>query len=341
MATTITTTVSGQMSGRRKAAILLITLGADASSEIMRRLTDTEVEDLTLEISKVRELSSDSVDTVLDEFLNLAQARRYILQGGVDYAKTLLTRAMGDGRAEEILDKLQITLQPQPFASIRKADPRQLSDFIRREHPQTIALILANLEAETAALVLTNLDPERRVDVVQRLATMETTSPEVIKQVDQVLERRLASVFSQEMSVVGGTKSVAEILNRIDRTTEKSIFEMLEPTNPALAEEIRRLMFTFDDVSRLDDRAMQRLLKEVDQKELALALKAAAEPVIQKIMGNLSERAQTMLRQEMEYLGPVRLRDVEAAQSAIVRVVRQLEDSGEIILANREGDVLV
>jgi flagellar motor switch protein FliG len=255
----------------------------------------------------------------------------------------VLLKAVGNDRTEEILERLQVSLQPQLFGAIRKTDPKHLSDFIRREDAQTIALILANMESETAAQVLTNLPTEIRVDVVQRLATMEMTSPEVIKQIDQVLERRLATLFTQEVSIVGGAKAVAEILNRVDRTAEKQIFEGLEPANPQLAEEIRRLMFTFDDIARLDDRSMQRLLKEIDQKELARALKAAAENVAQKVFGNLSERAQTMLRQEIEYLGPVRLKDVEDAQGKIVRIVRALEEAGEIVVLGRNetGDVFV
>jgi flagellar motor switch protein FliG len=331
------------LSGLRKAAILMVTMGADASAAIMRQLTEQEIEELTVEISKIRELTPATVEAVLEEFTHLAQARSYIIQGGLSYAREVLLKAVGNQRTEEILERLQVSLQPQLFGAIRKTDPKHLSDFIRREDPQTIALILANMEAEMASQVLTNLPPEARVDVIQRLATMEMTSPEVIKQIDQVLERRLATLFSQEVSIVGGAKAVAEILNRVDRTAEKQIFEGLEPANPQLAEEIRRLMFTFDDISRLDDRSMQRLLKEVDQKELARALKAAAESVAQKIFGNLSERAQTMLRQEIEYLGPVRLKDVEDAQGKIVRIVRALEEAGEIVVLGRNetGDVFV
>jgi flagellar motor switch protein FliG len=328
-----------QLSGVKKAAVLLVSLGADASAAIMKRLTDEEIEDLTLEISKIRDLSNEAVGAVLEEFAQLAQARSYIMQGGFSYARELLSRALGGERAGEILDKLQLTFQPQPFQSLRKADPKQLSDFIRREHPQTIALILANVDADMAAMILGNLPAEARLDIVQRLAAMDLTSPEVVKQVDQILERRLASLFTQEVSALGGTKTVAEILNRIDRAAEKQIFEALEPVNPKLAEEIRRLMFTFDDLVRLDDRSIQRVLKEVEQKDLALALKAANETVMQKILGNLSERAQGMLRQEIEYLGPVRLRDVEEAQAGIVRAVRALEESGELVLAT--DDVLV
>lgn len=329
------------LSGLRKCAILLVTLGADVSAEVMRQLSEQEIEDVTVEISKIRELPSEAVMAVLEEFAQLVQAHSYILEGGLSYAREVLHKALGTSRGDEILDKLQMTFQPQPFSSIRKADPKQLSDFLRREHPQTVALILANMDSDVAAHVLTNLGPEARVDVVQRLATMETTSPEVIKQIDQVLERRLASLFTQEVSVVGGAKAVAEILNRVDRSAEKQIFEALEPANPQLADEIRRLMFTFDDIVRLDDRSIQRLLKEVDQKDLALALKAATEAVVNKVFANLSERAQTMLRQEIEYLGPRRLKDVEDAQASIVRMVRQLEEQGEIYVSNREGEVLV
>jgi flagellar motor switch protein FliG len=330
-----------QMSGARKAAILLLTLGADTSADIMRHLSEREIEELTLEISKIRELPSEAVGPVVEEFAQLAQAHGYILQGGLTSARDFLHKAIGPDRGNEILDRLSLSFGHALFMSLGKADPKQLSDFLRREHPQTIALILANLDPETAAVVLTNLAPEARVDVVQRLATMETTSPEILKQVDQVLERRLGSMFAQDVSIVGGTKAVAEILNHVDRPSEKQIFEALEPINPQLTEEIRRLMFTFDDIARLDDRAIQRLLKDIEQKDLALALKAAAETVFTKITANLSERAQTMLKQEIEYLGPVRLKDVEDAQATIVRVVRQLEEAGEIFIASRDGDVLV
>jgi flagellar motor switch protein FliG len=328
-----------QTTGLKKAAILLVTLGADVAAEIMRQLGEQEIEDLTLEISKIRDLSDEAVNEVLEEFSQLAQVRSYVIKGGYAYARELLSKALGPARAGEVLERLQLTLQPPPFRSVRKADPRQIADFVRREHPQTIALILANIEPDIAAPVLAHLGAELRTEVVQRLASMDTTSPEVVKQVDQVLERRLASLFSQEVSMVGGTKQVAEILNRIDRATEKQVFEALDPVNPKLAEEIRRLMFTFDDLTKLDDRSIQKVLKGVEQKELALALKAAGDDVMQKLLKNLSERAQTMLRQEIEYLGPVRLKDVEEAQAAVVRVVRSLEESGELVLGS--DDVLV
>jgi len=331
------------LTGTRKAAILLVTLGAEASAKILRTLTDAEIEEITVEISKVRDLPQDVVNSVLDEFAELAHSHSYILQGGFAYAREVLHKALGPARADEVLGKVQLHFERAPFLAIHQADPKQLADFIRREQPQTIALILANLEPEAAALVLANLPVEMRADIVQRLATMETTSPEVIKQVDQVLERRLESVLGSDVSTVGGIKAVAKILNRIDRSAEKLIFEALEPDNPDLAEEIRRLMFVFDDLARLDDRAMQRVLKDVEQKDLALAMKAAADPVVNKIYANLSERTQTLLRQEIEYLGPVRLKDVEDAQARVVRAVRALEEAGEIVISmGREaGDVLV
>lgn len=329
------------LTGARKAAILLLALGGDVAADIMRHFTEHEIEELTVEIAKVRELPGEAVAPILEEFAQLAQAHGYILQGGFTSAREFLHKALGKERGDEILDRLSLTAGRAVFASLSKADPKQLSEFLHREHPQTIALVLANLEPETAALVLTNLPAEVRIDIVHRLATMETTSPEILKQVDQVLERRLASMFTQEVSVIGGSKAVAEILNHIDRAAEKVILEGLETLAPQLTEDIRRLMFTFDDIGRLDDRAIQRLLKDVEQKELALALKAADETVFTKISSNLSERAQGLLKQEIEFLGPVRLKDVEDAQAGIVRIVRQLEEAGEIFVASREGDVLV
>jgi flagellar motor switch protein FliG len=337
------TTGTMALTGTRKAAILLVTLGAEASARILRTLNDAEIEDVTVEISKVRDLPQDVVNSVLDEFAELAHSHSYILQGGFAYAREVLHKALGPGRADEVLGKVQVHFERAPFLSIHQADPRQLADFIRREQPQTIALILANLDPEAAARVLANLPPEARPEIIQRLAIMETTSPEVIKQVDQVLERRLESVLGNDVSTVGGVKAVAKILNCIDRSSEKLIFEALEPDNPELAEEIRRLMFVFDDLARLDDRAMQRVLKDVEQKDLALAMKAAADAVVSKIYANMSERTQVLLRQEIEYLGPVRLKDVEDAQARILRAVRALEESGEVVISSgREaGDVLV
>lgn len=330
------------LSGTRKAAILLVSLGADVSAELFKRLSEDEVEELTTEISRVGEVPAEVTRTVMEEFSQLAQARSYILKGGLAYAREVLRKAFPPARADEILARLQASLQPAPFSSMRKTDPKHLSDFIRREHPQTVALILANLEADMAAEVLAILPAEMRSDVVLRLATMETTSPEVVKSIDQVLEKRMASLFTQEVALVGGVKAVAEILNRVERAAEKQIFESLERTNPQLAEEIRRLMFTFDDIVRLDDRSIQRVLKEVEQKDLAMALKAAGQPVLEKIFQNLSERAQTMLKQEIEYLGPVRLKDVEDAQVRIVEAIRTLEEEGEVFIAGKDaGEILV
>ena len=329
---------TAELSGIQKAAVLVVTLGADACADIFKRLSDPEVEDLTTEISRLGELSSDVTKAVLEEFSSLADSRSYILRGGLNYVREVLKKAFPPNKAEDVMTRLRVLLQPAPFAAMRKTDPRQLSDFIRREHPQTVALILANLEPDVAAVVLSNLPPEMRIQVVLRLARMDTTSPEVVKSIGQVLEKRMASLLNQEVALVGGVKTVADILNRIDRSAEKQIFESLEQTNTRLAEDIRRLMFTFDDIIRLDDRSIQRVLLEVEQDDLAKALKAAGEPVRLRIFQNLSERARTMLKQEIDYLGPVRLKDVEEAQMRIVQTIRALEAEREVFIPGKESE---
>jgi flagellar motor switch protein FliG len=327
-----------ELSGMQKAAILVVTLGAEASADIFKRLADPEIEELTTEISRLGELSSDVTKGVLEEFSSLADTRSYILRGGLNYVREVLKKAFPPNKAEDVMTRLRVLLQPAPFAAMRRTDPRQLSDFIRREHPQTVALILANLEPDVAAVVLSNLPAEMRIQVVLRLARMDTTSPEVVKSIGQVLEKRLASLLNQEVALVGGVKTVADILNRIDRSAEKQIFESLEQTNTRLAEDIRRLMFTFDDIVRLEDRSIQRVLLEVEQEDLAKALKAAGEPVRLRVFQNLSERARTMLKQEIDYLGPVRLKDVEEAQMRIVQTIRALEGEGEVFIPGKEGE---
>ena len=325
------------MSGLRKAAILLVSLGADASAQIFKELDEAEIEVLTAEISRLRDVPGTVTSAILKEFTQMALANEFITQGGTNYAMEILEKALGRSKALEIISRLQASLQPAPFHLMRKADPKQLLDFIRREHPQTIALILANLEAESSAVILSELPAEHQLDVVLRLANMDKTSPEVLKQIEQVLEKRVSGVFAQEVSSMGGAKAVAEILNRVDRNTEKKIFQTLEEMEPELAEQIKRLMFTFEDLILVDDRGIQRVLKEVDQRDLALALKASSEDVSAKVFKNMSERAATMIRQEIEYLGPVRLRDIEDAQLRVVSITRRLEEAGEIIIAGRGG----
>lgn len=328
--------------GPRRAALVVMALGAETAAEVLRHLTPEEIEALTVELSRPHELEPETVDAVLREAARQAQAQAELLGGGLDYVRDVLERALGREQTRDLVDRLQQSFQPQPFGALRKVNPKHLADFLGREDPQTIAMVLGHLDADTGAQVLSHLPEALRGDVVRRLATLESVPQEFVKQIDHVLERRAAGFAARTLGPAEGPKTAAELLNRVDRSVEKQIFAALEAVDAKLAEDIRRLMFTFDDLVRLDDRSMQRLLKDVDQHDLALALKAASPEVTQQIFRNLSERAQAMLRQEIEFLGPVRLRDVERAQSQIVRLVRELEEAGEIAAAAKgDGEVLV
>ncbi len=300
-------------------------------------MDDAEIERLTLDLSSLGTIDPETREAIIEEFHQMMIANRYVTQGGVDYAKTILESALGPERAVEILTRLQSSLQEVPFEFLKRADPSQVITFIQDEHPQTIALILAHLQPDIAATVLSSLNPEMRTDVVLRIATMDRTPPEIVREVERVLERKMASVFSQGFTFAGGVKEVAEILNRIERATEKNIMAELEERDPELADEISHLMFTFDDLIYVDDGGIQKALREIDQKDLALALKHVDDEVKEKILKNMSTRARDMIAEEMEYMGPVRLRDVEEAQQKMVGVVRRLEEAGEIIIEGRGG----
>lgn len=325
------------MPGRKKAAIFLACLGSDAASRIMASLSDTEVEELTLGLSGIAVVDSDLRVSVLDEFYEMAVANRYVTHGGLDYARTLLEKTFGPERTIEILTRLQTSLQEVPFEFFKKADPSQIVSFIQDEHPQTISLILAHLPASTAAIVLAALPHEVQTDVVTRIATMERTPPEIVREVERVLERKMAAVFSQGFTFAGGVKEVAEILNSVDRGTEKTIMGQLEERDPELADEIARLMFTFDDLIYVEDSGIQKALREIESKDLALALKSANEDVSDKVFRNMSERAREMIKEEIEFMGPVRLKNVEEAQQKLVAAIRRLEESGELIIEGRGG----
>lgn len=330
------------LNGRKKAAILLVHLGVDISSEIYKNLTDEEIEQITVEVATLGSVSQDQVNEIVEEFYTTALAKEYISSGGVSMAREILQRALGDGRAVEIIGRLQGALQVSPFDFLKKVDPQHLINFIQGEHPQTIALILAHLEHAQAATVMGALPNDLQSDVAIRIATMDQTAPEIINEVERVLERKIATVLSQEFSVAGGVEALAELLNRVDRSTERGIMEVLEEDSPDLAEEIKKLMFVFEDTVILDDKAVQQILKEIDPKELALALKGASDRVKDKIFGNMSSRAGDMIKEDMEFMGPVRLRNVEEAQQKIVAVIRRLEEAGEIIVSRGgEEDVLV
>ncbi|MCG0237968.1 MAG: flagellar motor switch protein FliG [Firmicutes bacterium] len=320
----------------------MIALGPEMAAKVFRHLKPDEMETISLEIANQRTVTPDERDMVLQEFYQMAIAQSYIAAGGLDYARELLEKALGPAKAMEILQRLTASLQVRPFDLIRKADPSQLLSFIQNEHPQTIALIMAYLHPDQAATVLSALPPERQADVARRIAIMDRTSPEVLKEVERVLERKLASLVSQDYTVAGGVEAVVEILNRVDRGTEKTIMEALAVQDPSLADEIKKRMFLFEDIVHLDNRTVQRILREVDMnRDLPLALKVASEEVKQKIFRNISKRAAENLRESMEYLGPVRLRDVEEAQAKIVNIIRRLEEEGEIVIARGGGDDIV
>ena len=334
-------TSSNELSGVQKAAILLISLGPERSASIFKHLKEDEIETLTLEIANTRSISPATKDQVLDEFYEICLAQQYIAEGGISYAKELLEKSFGVERAKEVISKLTASLQVRPFEFVRKTDATQLLNFIQDEHPQTIALILSYLSSSQSSAIISSLAPDKQADVAKRIAMMDRTSPDVIKEVERVLERKLASLVNQDYTIVGGVDSIVEILNTVDRGTEKHIMETLEIEEPELADEIRKKMFVFEDILSLDDKSIQRVLREVDNNELAVALKGATEEVQNVIFNNLSKRLAAMIREDMEYMGPVRLKDVEEAQQRIVNVIRKLEDSSEIIISRGGGDEII
>ncbi len=330
-----------EMDGVEKAATLLITLGPEKSAQIFKHLKEEEIEQLTLEIANTSSVSPQTKEKVLNEFYEVCLAQQYIAEGGIGYAKELLEKALGEEKAKNVIGKLTASLQVRPFEFIRKTDPSQLLNFIQDEHPQTIALILSYLPAAQSSLVISSLPPEKQADVAKRIAQMDRTSPDVIKQVEKVLERKLSSLVNQDYTIVGGVDAIVSILNSVDRGTEKHIMETLEVEEPELADEIRKKMFVFEDILSLDDRAIQRVLRDVDNSDLALALKGATEEVQNVILNNLSSRLAVMIKEDMEFMGPVRMKDVEEAQQKIVNIIRKLEDSAEIVIARGGGDEII
>ena len=330
-----------KISGLQKAAILLITLGPERSAAIFKHLKEEEIEELTLEIANTRSITPQLKESVLDEFYEICLAQQYISEGGSGYARELLEKALGSDKALDVIGKLTASLQVKPFEFVRKTDASQLLNFIQDEHPQTIALILSYLSSSQAALIISALPPDRQSDVAKRIAVMDRTSPDVIKEVEKVLESKLASLINQDYTIIGGVDAVVDILNTVDRGTEKHIMETLEIEEPELADEIRKKMFVFEDILLLEDRAIQRVLREVDNNDLAIALKNANEQVQTAIFNNLSKRLAVMIKEDMDFMGPVRMKDVEEAQQKIVNIIRKLEDSAEIVISRGGGDEIV
>lgn len=329
------------LTGRQKAAIFLVTLGSEISSEIFKHLREDEIEALIFEIARLDNVESEDRDKVLMEFKELMMAQDFITSGGIDYARELLEKSLGSQKAVDIINRLTSSLQVRPFDFIRRTDPAHLLNFIQQEHPQTIALILAYLEPQKASIILGALPHDIQSDVAKRIATMDRTSPEVLREVERVLEKKLSTLSSEDYTAAGGVENIVEILNLVDRSTEKGIIESLEEEDPELAEEIKKRMFVFEDIVLLDDRAIQKVLREVDTAELAKALRGVETEVQDKIFKNMSRRASALLKEEMEYMGPVRLKDVEETQQKIVAIIRKLEDSGEIVVARSGEDEMV
>ncbi len=331
-----------KLTGVQKAAILFITLGPEAAAGIIKKLSDAEIQKITYEIANITSVKQDQRTGILEEFVEMNKAKDYILEGGFEYARNLLGKALGSQRAKEILEKVsEATQQYRPFAIARKADAHQLLNVISNEHPQTIALILCYLQPDKGAQILSELSEDIQTEVAYRVASMDNTSPMVIKEIEKVLNTKLSSVVRTDMTTIGGVETLVDILNQVDRTTEKNITEGLEREDPELAEKIKQSMFVFEDVVSLDDVSIQRVLREVESKDLALALKGCSESVANVIFKNQSKRAAASLKEDIEFLGPVRLMDVEKAQQKIVSIIRRLEDAGEIIISRGGEDAIV
>lgn len=319
----------------------MIALGPEKSSLIFKHLKEEEIEDLTLEIANTKSVTPQVKEKVINEFYEVCLAQQYIAEGGISYAKELLEKALGADKAMDVIGKLTASLQVKPFEFVKKTDASQLLNFIQDEHPQTIALILSYLSAGQAATILGALVPEKQAEVARRIATMDRTSPDVIKEVERVLESKLSSLVNQDYTIIGGVDAVVDILNTVDRGTEKHIMETLEVEEPELADEIRKKMFVFEDILLLDDRAIQRVLRDVDNNDLAIACKGSTEEVQNAIFNNMSKRLAEMIKEDMEFMGPIRMKDVEEAQQKIVNIIRKLEDSAEIVISRGGGDEIV
>jgi|UniRef100_A0A7V3RDW3 flagellar motor switch protein FliG len=323
---------------KRKAAIFLLTIGPEKAAKILKHLSDEEIEDLTLEIANLKNITEQEREDALKEFSNMMKAKEFINKGGIEYAKEVLEKALGHEKAAEIINKLTSNLQVKPFDFMKKSDVTQLVNFLQNEHPQTVALVLAYLDPKQAAQIIVSFPEELQAEVVKRLALLERASPEIVKQIEKNIEKRLSTFVVQDFSKVGGIDVSVELVNALDRTTGKRILDDIKKTDPDLSEEIKKKMFVFEDILKLDDRSIQMILREVDTHDLALAIRGSAEDVKNKIISNMSKRAGALLEDELKFMGPVRVKDVETAQQKIVAIVRKLEDAGEIIISHGGGE---
>ena len=329
-----------EISGPEKAALLLISIGEKKAAEIMKHLDEKELESVAVEIAKKSEVKGDEIGSAIEEFFQNMQAKDYINKGGLDYAKKALEEAWGHKKAEEIIQKAEAATKVSAFYLLQTVDDKQLLNFLQNEHPQTVALILANINPTKAAAILSELPENKQTEISYRLATMEKTSPELINEIESALREQMGSVFGQEVSKMGGSEAIAEILNSTTRSAEKTILSDIKERDPKLAEDIKSNMFLFEDIEKLSDHAVQLINKAIDSQTIALALKGAPPSLKEKFLNNMSSRAADMLKDELQYLGPVRVREVEEAQKQIIDIVRELEESGEITL-NREDEEVI
>ncbi|MDR1064957.1 MAG: flagellar motor switch protein FliG [Oscillospiraceae bacterium] len=330
-----------ELTSREKAAVLLVSLGKNFSAEIFRQLNEDEVSDLTLNIATLRRVPSEQRERVVEEFYQMCLVEKFAQEGGIDYARELLQASVGAEKAEELLGRLSYSLQVRPFGFVRRIDADQLLQLLHNEHPQTIALVLSYTDPKQASEVVSKLPPDSQADIIRRISGMGVASPEYIKEAEAILERSIASMGFSEQAVPGGIDAIVGIFNELDRGSEKSILEILDREDQALAEEIRAHLFVFEDLIKLTNQAVQRVLKEVNNSDLAIALKSATDDVKKLIFGNISARMKEMLEDDMEIMGPLRIRDVEDAQQRIVSVVRRLEEENEITVSRGEEDVMI
>ena len=331
-----------EMSGIRKAALLLISLGAETSAEILRHLPDGMIQKVSYEIANIDFVNPTDRETILDEFIEMSQARQYVIDGGVDYAREVLNRALGAQRAKEVIDMLtQIQLRERPFNIARKADPMQLKNLLLNEQPQTVALILCYMQPDKAALILAQFPLELQTEIAERIGTITRTSPKVIEKIEKVIENKFSSYVENETETDGGVNTLVEILNSVGRGTEKNILHALDDRHPDLADEVRANLFTFEDITTLQNADVQKVLRLVDNDDLMLALKGVADDIRNYIFSNMSQRAVETIKEDMQFMGPARLSDVEESQQKIVGVIRTLDESGEIYLRRGEQDAVI
>ncbi len=333
--------IQAELSAREKAAILFISLGKDYSAKLYKFMTEDEISAMTLTITTMRRIDPDIKETIIKEFYEMCLTQKFISEGGISYAREILEQALGADKADELINRLSTSLQVRPFDFIRRADPTQVLNIIHNEHPQTIALVLSYMEPKASASVLAQLPSDRQTEIISRIANMGATMPEYIKDAERILERKVSSMGYTDQIAVGGIDSIVDIINSLDRSSEKHILESLDMRDSELAEEIRKRLFVFEDIAKLSNQAIQRVLKEVNNSDLVVALKMATEEVNRVVFSNVSKRLAEMLRDDMEVMGPVRVKDVEEAQQKIVNLIRKLEDDGEIIVARGEGDDLI